>query len=272
MVDLAKTIEDYKKDITESASTENVTETVTSGDPTDNVTEVKAEEATQETVETKDEETKSNITVGLIDLFSWIEEHLQGLENYAKIKLQVAGVDEDTIVIKGPKVGSDASKKELFLLKDCKSIMVPNIPIIGLTIFKNNTMKFLSSLQIENHPDIFMKSYILGSGIINMLCVSIDDTLIPYAHLSVKRTKPEFELPMTLQGEPTVADYLFEILEKTPDYEGIELMYKQFGKVKDKLTTKIDIIKWLNKRQDESIDINHHLVIDKVLLSILEIS
>jgi len=269
MVDLAKTIEDYKKDISESEVTKNVTQPVVGDDPTDHVTEAKVEKSKEEAPSV---ENKSNITVSLIDLFSWIETHLSGLENYTKIKLQVAGVDEDTVVIKGPKVGSDANKKELFLLKNCKSIIVPNIPIIGLTIFKNNTMKFLSSLQVENHPDIFMKSYILGSGIINMLCVSIDDTLIPYAYLNVKRTKTEFELPMTLQGEPSVVDNLFEILEKTPDYEGIELMYKQFGKVKDKLTTKIEIIKWLNKRQDESIDINHHLVIDKVLLSILEIS
>jgi len=262
-MDLAKTIEEYKKD-------KETTDVIETPDGETTMTET-----TDEKVEVKDETpstTSSDITVQLTDLFTWIETHLPGLESHSKIKLQVAGVDEDTVVIKGPKSGSDSSKKELFLIKDCKDIIVPNIPIINLTIFKNNTMKFLSQLQVTNHPDLFMKSYILGSGIINMFCLSINDTLVPYDHLTVKRSKKEFIIPIKYQGEPTVMDNLFEVLEKTPDYEGIELMYKQFGKIKDKLTTKIDIIKWLNKRQDESIDINHHLVIDKVLLSILEIS
>lgn len=165
-----------------------------------------------------------------------------------------------------------ANKKDLFLIKDCKHIIVPDVPVIDLTIFKNNTMKFISELLLEDHPNIFIKSYILGSGIINYFCVSINDILIPYDHLTVKRSKKDFIVPIKFKGDITKADALFEVLNKTPDFEAIELMYKQFGKVKDKLTTKIDIITWLTKRQEESIDINHHLIIDKLLLSILEIS
>lgn len=259
-MDLAKTIEDYKNEKNETEVSEPET--------LETKNEVK-EEIKEE------EEGKKDVTVELTDFNSWMETHLPGLETHSKIKLQVAGVDDDTVVIKGPKMSSidDASKKELFLIKECKSIVVPNIPIVNLTIFKNNTIKFLSHLQLENQPDIFMKSYILGSGIINMFCVSIDDTLVPYNHSSIKRSKKDFIVPVEIEGRNNaLVDNLQEILQRTPDYEGIELMYKQFGKVKDKLTTKIDIIKWLNKRQDESIDINHHLVIDKVLLSILEIS
>ena len=133
-------------------------------------------------------------------------------------------------------------------------------------------MKFISELLIEDHPNIYMKSYILGSGIINYFCVSVNDILIPYDHLTVKRSKSDFVVPVKYKGDISKAQSLFDILNKIPDFEAIELMYKQFGKVKDKLTTKFDIIGWLIKRQDESIDINHHLIIDKLLLSILEIS
>ena len=272
---LANLIDDYKKNKEEGQQEDSTTTQEESVK-----TEAKEAETTQNTAtetetkveETKEEETK-DITVNLTDLFTWIENHLPGLESHSKVKLQVAGVDEDTVIIKCPKIGTEGtSKKDLFLIKDCKHIIVPDVPVVDLTIFKNNTMKFISELLIEDHPNIYMKSYILGSGIINYFCVSINDILIPYDHLTVKRSKKDFVVPVKYKGDISKADSLFEVLNKAPDFEAIELMYKQFGKVKDKLTTKLDIIGWLIKRQDESIDINHHLIIDKLLLSILEIS
>lgn len=273
---LANLIDDYKK-----TKEEDQPENTTNENTQPEKVETKEVETTAETtleITTTTEEAKAeskDVTVSLTDLYTWIETHLPGLESHSKVKLQVAGVDEDTLIIKCPKMSVTAeagSKKDLFLIKDCKHIIVPDVPVIDLTIFKNNTMKFISELLIENHPNIYMKSYILGSGIINYFCVSINDILIPYDHLTVKRSKKEFIVPIKFKGEISQADEIFEVLNKTPDFEAIELMYKQFGKVKDKLTTKIDIISWLTKRQDESIDINHHLIIDKLLLSILEIS
>ena len=53
----------------------------------------------------------------------------------------------------------------------------------------------------------------------------------------------------------------------TGDVEGLQLMYKQSIKYKDKLTSMKEIADWILKRYEEAIDVNHQIQIDGVLIS-----
>lgn len=222
--------------------------------PVETVAEVVAEEAPIENC------------VNIIPFTDWIEKNNASLgttSGITKVKIAVADVDASTSIgfkapnLKGEKDAEGNIKKDLFFVKDINNFNVLDLPMFHLKIYKGDLFRI-----IHQYSDtIFIKEYSIKTGSVLVFCTPIDNHLIPYAKMKLKKGDKAISAI-----EPNL-EVINEKMNGTGDIEALQLLYKQSIKVKDKLTNMKEIADWILKRYEDAIDVNHQMQIDGVIIN-----
>lgn len=157
--------------------------------------------------------------------------------------------------------GTDESgniKKEVRMMYGTKSMYIPDIAPLSLTIYKNNSACALHMIS----DNLYIKSYILKAGTILSHCYNKDGVLIPYMKEKIKR-KNSGEAIKSIPNIP-VLDSVYESELLTKDYETVVLLYRQITKSNETFDTKKKILDWFSDKIKEIYDINHLLKIDLI--------
>ena len=201
----------------------------------------------------------------LIEMLStWFETNSTIFDNINQVKAEIRGIDCDrTLIItvkneEGLLDENGHEERTLRVFDNADTIPVLDLPPLSMDIY-NNGFKI-----VYQYGDIFIKTYGIRTGLICVLCTSVDGKLIPYNIIRVKKKDTELDI------DPTIPTITPEQLSASADLESLQLLYKQSAKSVDDLTTNQSVIDWLLERQESVTDINHHLQIDNVLIDILK--
>ena len=164
------------------------------------------------------------------------------------MKIPNGGLDEQ---------GNDKRFLKVFDNSDITPVL--NLPPVGMDIY-NNGFRIVHSYN----PTTFIKVYVAKMNIVCTLCTNINGKLIPYNVIKVKKKETHIEIP-----EPA-GSVNIEKLQGPADLESLQLLYKQSLKTLDKFTTNLSVVDWLLERQEGILDINHHLQIDDVIITLLK--
>jgi hypothetical protein len=217
-----------------------------------------------EAVQVVEEETPTANVIGISTLADWFEANTQQLDNINQVKVAIRGVDADKTLIMAVKNGDgevDADgndKRTLRVFDNADTIPVLNLTPIKMDVYNNGFQ------IIYQQGDVFIKTYGVRTGLICTLCTAVNGQLIPYAVVRVKKKDEELSIPTEI---PTVSP---EKLAAPADLESLQLLYKQSAKATESLSTNQTVVDWLLERQESVTDINHHLQIDNVLISLLK--
>jgi len=216
------------------------------------------EEVSEVAGERKEQQNQIEIT----SLSQWFDTNYKNFDNINAVKVSIKGVNPDSnllmTVVCQPESSEENPERELFLFKDANSQPVLNIPGMDMQIY-NNGFKIVYDFGEEN---VFIKGYGVRTGLIVSFCNNIDGRLIPHSVSKVSRKDSNLDI---VRRDPQIVRQ--KLLEKV-DIEALELLYKQINKVEG-IETNYDAVVWLTARQAEMTDINHHLLIDNVIISIL---
>jgi len=202
-------------------------------------------------------------TIPVTNLGSWFEGNHGLFPNIKQVRLQVTGVDqaEDLVLTipheSGEVLDGGAEKRRLMKIDDANVFPVVNLPGIDMNVY-NNGFRIVS--QYTN--DIFLKCYGVKTGLIIVFCKRLNNHLLPYAKTKVgkKATALEFINP------PEDFDARSQM---ALDKEALVLLYKQVSGDIENLSTNLDAVIALTRKQDSIRDINHHVQIDNALIAIL---
>jgi hypothetical protein len=205
-------------------------------------------------------ETESPTTIPITSLSSWFDNNVENFPNIKKPNVAVQNVDLDEQLIMTVLISSEdgVEKRKLIVYDDAHLQPVLNLPAIDMQIYNNG---FRIIYDIGN--GIFIKSYGVRTGLISVFCNDIEDRLVPYKVVRIK--KRDNEIVVTTQNSDEVRRKLSEQL----DFEALQLRYKQSSKTEG-FTTNGEAINWLLARQTDIEDIHHHLQIDNVIIETLE--
>ena len=228
----------------------------------DNTEETKTEEVIAEvTVEEEPESTDLPLTT----LGAWFQNYHGSLDNVFMIGSQARNVRPERYLIisaldpNGTLLENNEVERTLHLYDNASVQPVIDLPPVDMRLYNNNTFKVVYQLSDE----LVVKMYGIKTGIIALFSFAIDGGILPYAKVTAK--KGEETLP-TPDGNIEVYR---EALQRPVDIEALQLLYKQSAKSETTFTTNSDAINWLLSRQDNITDINHHLEIDKVIMTLL---
>ena len=227
--------------------------------PTEEETDnTEVQEATQE-------EAQSSNSVPISELSSWFETNSEGLENINQVKVSIRGVDSEKTLIMAVKDGdatdNDGNAKRLLRVFDNADLIpVLNLPPVRMDVY-NNGFRIIN----QYNDTVFIKSYGVKAGLICTLCVLVNDKLIPYQIVKIKRKETDLQV-----SEPGDVTALQQKLTGPANTEALQLLYKQSSKAVESMTTTQSAVDWLIDRQESVTDINHHLQIDNVLIDILK--
>lgn len=233
---------------------------------------------------------QTNVTkesINLITLTDWLTKYKDDLNqiNISKVSPKREGVIIDNsknALLMVKESDSENDMRELYLVKDANKIKVPDMKPSKVKFFSNDSFKIIfeygqsNSLQ-EGDENFYIKSYVTKSNMTCSYCVRITATdqgdgaieartrnmLVPYYSIKTKRN--DTKIPYVVSPVNIITD----ILIKNVDIEAIILQYKQASKIGESLKTNIEVIDWLIKRQEIAVDINHQLLIDKIILDII---
>lgn len=195
-------------------------------------------------------------------LNGWFAANSASFQNVNRVQVEIRGVDSDKTLIMAVLDGqgeiSGNPSRDLQVFKNADIQPVLNIPATDMQIY-NNGFRLISPYQ----DDIVVKSYGVRTGLICVFCNQIAGQLIPYEVAKVKR-KDEFVAVPRLESGGIITK-----MAQPADLEALQLLYKQSSKAVADMTTNQTAVDWLLERQSEVTDINHHLQIDNVIISIL---
>lgn len=244
---------------------ENLAEMLTSyktpeAEEMETVVETKKEEVVTPVVETVNVVNPANI----IPFTEWIEKNNAnlGVSSIAKVKISVSDVDSATSLgfkapnLKGEKDEAGTVKKDLFFVKDINTFNVLDLPMFHLKFYKSDLFRIIHQYS----ETVFIKEYSIKTGSALTFCTPVDNHLIPYAKMKVKKGSKVISVPL-----PDIKK-ITDKMNGTGDIEALQLLYKQSIKVKDKLTSLKEITTWILKRYEDAIDVSHQLQIDGVLI------
>ena len=215
-------------------------------------TEVVAEVAAEVVPEVK--------KIGITNLYDWYEQHLSDISTVGRVRTEVSEVNsKDSIIFKVPKGKSD-TEKELISFYNPLSQPILNLPPVGeMRIFKNNTF-----VVIHNYNDsIFIKSYGVKTGLILVFCILVENQLVPFNKMKVKKKVADIEI---VEMNP---EEIKERLSTPVDMETVQLLYSQIIKHSSNITTRQELLTWFLEKIDDVIDINHLIKIDNVLIKVI---
>ncbi len=192
-------------------------------------------------------------------LFEWFERNQERLYPIKHVKLSVEDVNPDKNLVVSVPISSQVPERRLRIFENADDILVLDLPGLSMDIFSNG-FKIVCSYS----DTISAKCYGVRTGLFVVLCNNINNQLIPYSIIKIK--KRDEGLNITTRDS---SEILLRLNEEV-DIEALKILYEQISKRTESIVTKQDAVNWFLKRQAEVTDINHHLQIDDVLIHILK--
>ena len=198
------------------------------------------------------------------NLTDWFEANHNNFGSVNHVKVSIRGIDpQETLIfaVLDSKGGEDPEgnpKRELFIWKESKTFPVLNIPGTDMDVY-NNGLKI-----IYQYNNVILKCYAVRTGLNITFCMQIDDKIIPYEVVKMKRK----DFGVNVPALPDATEFRNR-LESTVDLESLQLQYKQIGKHIENISTVSSAIEWFLERQVDITDVNHHLQIDKVMVDLM---
>ena len=220
---------------------------------------------TQEEVikeEVEKEADPDNCDVSVITLFDWFEANHKLFENVNYVKTAgVRGVDpsETLICAVAEKSGNKNEDGDVIrhfrFFEGANLHPVLNAPAAFMDMFSNG---FVIGYSFDQN--LFIKCYGVRTGLVVIYCAVLDEILIPFN--KVKMKKKDMGLNLIYPDIESITSYLNQPLDR----EALQIQYRQIQKHIDNIETKTDVIKWLTAKAYEVTDINHLLQIDDVIM------
>lgn len=248
----------------EAATDETITAESLPVEPSEETTVEEAAETTEaapENVEVAAETPTAEIPI--ISFGEWFATYSTDFASIHQSRISIPGVDPNEYLMvsiddpDGIESQPGVRKRSLRLFDDALTQPVLNMAPSDLQIYKNG-FRTIYPLNDET----YIKMYGVKTGLIAMFCHSLDNSLIPFSKIVAKRK----DLFINIQTN-NIEGYREQLLQ-TIDMEALHLLYRQSMKA-GVFATKGAAIHWLLTRQDAITDINHHLLIDKVVMSLL---
>jgi len=217
--------------------------------------EISTTKSTKSETETKKEEKKPKI--GVLSLYDWFEKNKGNFSNISRVKVEAKGVNTKSNLVFAVLKGKDKDgnlERELYAFKGADTFRVLDLPGIMMNIF-NNGFKIVYGYD----KSIAIKAYGIKTGLMLSYCLNVEGKLIPYFNTKLKKRDSGIELV-----EPNIPE-ISNRLAKNADLESVILLYKQLQKSNVKIVSNMDLLNWFIEREKSVIDINHFLLIDKVL-------
>jgi len=198
-------------------------------------------------------------------LSKWFEKNHEKFGNINHLKASIRGVDPSKNLIisvladptdQNP---SENAERKVHVFENAHETLVLDAPGLSMDVF-NNGFKIIYNPTLS----VFLKCYGVKTGLFIVFCNEINDQLIPYAISKLKNTDDGMNLIITEASE------VIPKLGENADLEALGIMYKQISRYNEQLTTNQDVVDWFLKRLTEVTDVNHHLQIDNILISILQ--
>ena len=206
-------------------------------------------------------------TIETTNLAQWFSQNSINFNNLSRVAVQIRGVDPDeTLIIavrdpSGAKAEDGHEKRILRLFYNADVQPVLNIPAVYADVYN------IGFQIIHPYDNIVIKTYGLRTSLIATFChrsaFQNVERFIPYAISRIKKKDEGIEVIRT--EDPQLNMKMAAPLDK----EAAQLLYKQVTKKVNDINTNIEFIDWLLARQAKITDINHHLQIDNVIMSIL---
>jgi len=208
--------------------------------------------------------------VGLIDLYSWFDKyHRQQKSFEPKIKstnVQIVDVlTEERLVVSiiHPNGGTHPITKnplrKMVTFDACNTYNVMDLLGCDMDFYSDNSCRIVHHLGEHRYS----KCYCVGTGLKVMHSTMVEGRLIPFTESKTNKKKESVRVEYC---EPNV---ILRSLNKPLDKEALVLMYRQYQKVIDKINTKIEAVIWLIDRSKTVMDINHQILIDRTIISII---
>ncbi len=212
----------------------------------------------------KDEASPVAEVVKTCHLNEWFEHNREKFENINQVKVSSSGIDPNkVIVVKVPlpsgELDDDGNlKQKLFIFDDTDKSIVLDLPGKNMNVFN-------SGFQIiyDYNEEISIKCYGVKTSLIVVFCHKINEKLIPYHIIKMKKEEEELNIFRNSINEVNTK------LSQNAEIENIKLLYKQIKTDADNKITNEDFVNWFLKRQSEITDINHLLQIDSIIIKIL---
>lgn len=207
----------------------------------------------------------SRFAISTIMFPEWFNANHMNFENIGHVKASIKNVDKrQDLILKipdpnGVTLEDGSVRQRLRVMEDADKIPVLDLPGIDMSIYKNNTFQIVYDLGDGK----FLKSYGIKTGLINIFCISMMNGLIPYAKMRMKRKEEGIDII-----EPNLKSIETK-LAKPVDLESIQIQYKQITKHIDKVSDAPSVVKWFRERSASIYDVNHLLLIDDVLMSLV---
>lgn len=218
---------------------------------------------TEEDVGTIAEEASNDLPI--TTLGPWFSNYRDSIPNVHQLQAQIRGVDSNENLIvsvddpNGEESEAGITKRFLRLFDNAAVQPVLDLPPSDMRVYNNNTFRVIYTLS----DDVVVKMYGVKTGLIAMFSFAIDGGIMPYAKIVAKKRAITVAIPAG-----NLARYTQKLNEPV-DLEALQLLYRQSSKATTIFTTVRDAINWLLARQDNITDINHHLEIDKVIMTLL---
>ncbi len=206
---------------------------------------------------------ESNVdnTIDVIMLSEWFEENNENLDRVNRLKIQVRGVQSDERLLcsvldpKGEIDEDNHPVRHLELIKDANVFPVLDMPGYDMDVYGNGFQ-----IMYSYHEDIVLKCYGIKTGLIVVFCIPINNQLIPYKRIKLKKRDTNIDVVIPNR------QYITSNILSNLDLEGLQIQYKQVQKELDQITDKQSAVTWLLGKQAGIRDINHLLQIDDILI------
>ena len=203
----------------------------------------------------------SEYEIETISLPEWFGNNHARFDNINHVRLQIRGIDDGAYLIfsildpKGGRAEDGHPNRKLRLMEEANLISVLNLPGYSMDVFSNGFR------VVYDHGDgRFIKCYGVKTGLIIVYCVNHNDKMIPYAKVKMKRKS------IGINTIPVDATAIRLKMSNPADLESLQIQYKQIQKSIEDINTTEEAVDWLLERQSVVMDINHHILIDDVIM------
>lgn len=209
--------------------------------------------------------TSSDFDIGVIPFPDWFEQNHTNFTDIGHVRVSILDVDPRQDLIfkvpdpKGGQFEDGRPKKRLRLFEDADEIPVLDRPAQEMTVYKSNS--FLIMYDIGSGKTI--KSYGVKTGLINVFCVSINNVLVPYAKMKMKKRDEGINVI-----EPNLTAIQGKLSEDV-DIESLQIQYKQITRSIGDISTVASAVDWFIAKTHEVNDVNHLLQIDDILVHLV---
>ena len=215
---------------------------------------------TEESPETTEVVTGNDI--GVSSLAEWFPENLEFFNDINHVKVQIRGIDSDKTLMFTTAV-ENSDERNLNIIKDANDIPVLDKPGSLFEAYDNGGIK----IQYQSSNNSIIKSYCTKTGLIITHCVIVDEMNIPIKTEKLKKKKATGTKAIEITTD--FIDNIKQKIEQEVDLENIILLYPQIQKHSSDLKTIKEVIVWMLKRQETIEDINHHLVLDELMIQLI---